>query len=224
MPDLAGKNTDHDRRYAPWSAFKRNFRLGNWPTGNYSIFEEDGTYRMVGDATVWDDLRVPGLSVRAGAVAPDLIQFLAAGNLRVYGFNGAGLNPIEEVYFTIQFPHSYMLGTDVYPHVHWTPVNGNAGNVYWQLDYSWADIDDVFPAVTTIGIADAAAGVAWTHQYAPFAAINGAARDNVSNMLVCRLWRDPGNANDTYGSDAAFLEFDVHFQLDTIGSRQEMIK
>ena len=128
------------------------------------------------------------------------------------------------MFFTIQFPHGYKLGSDVYPHVHWTPTDAGAGSVVWQLEYSWADIDEVFPAVTPIEIADAAAGVAWTHQLASFAAVTGSGATGVSSMLVCRLFRDPAHASDTYGSDAALLEFDVHFEIDTVGSRIELVK
>ena len=45
----------------------------------------------------------------------------------------------------------------------------------------------------------------------------------ISSILLCSLKRDVGVAND-YGSDAYLLESDFHFEMDTIGSRQEMTK
>lgn len=195
--------------------------FGDHAAGDYSVFEDDGTLRMEGDAKVWDDLRIPGLSVAKGASAPDLISWLGAGGLMVNGFDGNATS--EQVFFTCQLPHSYKQGSDIEPHVHWGPVNANAGNVKWFLEYSWANIDGTFPAITTISIVDAASGTAWDHQVAPFSTITGTGK-MISSMLVCRLYRNPGDGDDTYGSDAGFLEFDFHFEKDTIGSRQEFIK
>ena len=48
-------------------------------------------------------------------------------------------------------------------------------------------------------------------------------------MLVCRLYREDTGADDTWtgGTNAtspALLEFDIHFEIDTMGSRQEVVK
>lgn len=41
-------------------------------------------------------------------------------------------------------------------------------------------------------------------------------------MLCCRLFRDA--ANDDYGGDVAFLEFDFHYEIDSLGSNSEYYK
>lgn len=179
----------------------------------------DNKYRR--KLTLWEDMRIPGSSVQRGASAPDLDPFLAAGDLLINRFDGGVTT--NQIYFQVQMSHTHKLGTAIWPHVHWVPVDANAGNVYWQLEYSWANINEAFPASTTIGIADAAAGVAWTHQLASFAIIEKA-DTTVSSMLVCRLFRDPTNGADTYGSDAGLLEFDLHFENDMLGSRSESAK
>jgi len=48
--------------------------------------------------------------------------------------------------------------------------------------------------------------------------------DKISTMLGCRLFRDGSNAADTYANDAALLEIDFHFMLNTPGSSQEYTK
>lgn len=188
---------------------------------NYLAIEADGSWELNGTATAWEDLRVPGTTVKLGATAPDFAAFLGSGNLLTYLFDGAAT--AEQVYFTIQMPHGWKAGSDIYPHIHWTPTDANAGNVKWQLEYSWANIDATFAAPTTISIVDAADGTAWKHQKAQFAAIVGSGK-TLSSMLVCRLFRDPADAADTYAHDAAFLQFDVHYEIDTLGSRQETVK
>jgi hypothetical protein len=174
------------------------------------------------DEVVWDDLRIPGTSVRLGASAPDLVAFLGAGGLLLPAFDGGAT--LEQVYFTIQMPHGYKLGTDITPHVHWTPTTAGAGNVKWNLEYSWSDTGATFPAATTIAVTDAAGGTAWEHTKSFFPAIDGSGITKVSSMLVCRLFRDPSDGADTYGADASFSEFDFHYQIDTIGSQQPSSK
>jgi hypothetical protein len=112
----------------------------------------------------------------------------------------------------------------IHPHVHWTPVDANAGNVLWQLEYSWATTDYAFGAAAIIETVQAAGGVAWRHNRADFAFIQPPVPANISSMLVMRLFRDPTDPQDTYGSDAALLEFDFHIRENTRGSNTEFIK
>jgi hypothetical protein len=171
----------------------------------------------------WEDLRTPAntISLRGVGADPDWDAFLGAGDIKCLRFDGAGA--LEEVQITLQLPHSYSQGTDLYPHVHWVPVDANAGNVRWSLEYSWANIDAVHGASTTIHVIDAAAGTAWTHQKAYFAAITGTGKE-ISSMFMARLYRDSGHGDDTYASDAALLEFDIHYQLNALGSENETTK
>jgi hypothetical protein len=46
----------------------------------------------------------------------------------------------------------------------------------------------------------------------------------LSSMIICRLYRDVSDANDTYASDAFLLEIDFHYEIDTVGSRTELTK
>lgn len=46
----------------------------------------------------------------------------------------------------------------------------------------------------------------------------------ISNMFIFRVSRLGSDAGDTYGADARFLEFDVHFQSDQRGSSGQFYK
>ena len=227
------RHSEDDMPFNPWEVDFANKRIrqkpgnplgmwiGNYPT-NYSEFETDGTLEFFGDATVFDDLRVPVTSAKPGNVLPDFGAFVGGG-LKTWLFDGGGR--AEEIHFTVQMPHSYKLGTDIVPHVHWTPTtNLDAGNVKWSLEYTWADIDGTFGASTTITAVDASSTVAWDHLRIDFAAIDGSAITNISSMLVCRLFRNSADVQDTYGQDAALLEIDFHYEIDTIGSRELLTK
>ena len=49
-------------------------------------------------------------------------------------------------------------------------------------------------------------------------------QDGISSMICCRLFRDATNEADTYEGDAGLLEFDLHYIIDTLGSREEYTK
>ena len=91
--------------------------------------EPGGTFEFVEDGTVWDDLRVPLTTAKlAGGTNPDYSTF-TTGALYAYLFDAAAL---QEITFTVQLPHSYKLGSDLHPHLHWTPVDATTGPA-WQV-------------------------------------------------------------------------------------------
>lgn len=204
-------------------------RLGT--SDNYLSVEKDGTIRFVGDATVWDDIRItPGSFDRPGVADPTIVA---------YDVNGGGVstylwqfqkNAIAS--FTIQVPHTYKAGTNIYPHIHWTPgANGAAESgktVGWKLDYSWANREGTFPTMQTIDLSDACDGVNHSHQITPEGVITGTSKA-MSSMLICNIKRTDTGTDDTWagtlsGALPMLLEIDFHFEIDTVGSREKNSK
>lgn len=187
---------------------------------------ECGTQKTIELQTVvWDDLRVAVASAaRLGLTDPDWVKVLDNGatSVGVYALGFAD-NRDEEVFFTVQIPHTYKQGTDIYPHVHWLPMSTGTGVVEWQLEYTWTNINGTFGNTTEISCTDSGDGTAYKHQIASFSSISGTGK-NISSMLLCRLHRDGGNGSDTYVGDAVLLEIDFHYQINTMGSRQELSK
>jgi len=184
---------------------------------------------MSGDVK-WDDLRVT-LDNGSNAAQINTIPGIPGPQLW-YFRNGQS---VEAMSFQVQLPHTWVEGTTIYPHIHWVPRGGNvSGNVEWNLDYSWVNYDpatiQVFPAATTTTVvASPASGnfIQNGHYKIPLttgnAGINGAGK-KISSVLICRIWRDSGNASDTYNEDAGLLFLDFHIQINSFGSRQEYIK
>lgn len=171
---------------------------------------------------VYDDLRIPAntLSIPA-ASAPDFD-----------GTNGCWLfdnNTTEEVFMQIQFPHGWKQESDITPHLHWQKTTSASGNVYWQLDYKWAPINEVMDSgFTTLSTTSTVAGTPDTdtadlHLISSFGDITTSGRQ-ISDMLVMKLSRIGGDAADTYGADARLLEFDIRIQYNSIGSDGEFTK
>jgi len=175
---------------------------------------------VVASQIKWDDLRVPAQNTRLNpaVVKPDFDVFI--GQTRTFLFDPAST---ESVHFSVQIPHSYKLGTNLLPHVHWAPTDATTGTVTWKLEYTIANVDGTFPTTTVLSVSDVSDEVAFKHQFADLGDITGTAIDNVSTMLICRLFRDVGDGDD-YASDAALLEIDFHFQLDDLGSSSETAK
>jgi len=178
--------------------------------------DRDGVY-LKGTATMWDDLRFPAVSLRAGSATPSWSTFKDGTN--AWHFSKVSDNEVE---FAVQLPHAWLEGSDIEPHVHWCPSDTDTGDVTWKLEYTWANIFDTFGATTTIAVTDAADGTAYKHQLADFAAISGTGK-TMSSMLICRLFRDVSDADD-YDNDAILLEIDFHIQIDSFGSKEEYVK
>lgn len=185
--------------------------------------------------TYWDDLRVATTSTKLeGTKDPDFAKFKdnGAGSQGVftYWFDAA---TEEEVYFAVQIPHSYKYGTDLHPHVHWAPsTNGGAGEVVsWGLEYCFAEIGGTYGNSNIIyGNAHMPADaslVAFKHYLTEIDIISGSTIDSISSMIICRLFRNAtgaGSSTDSFGNDAALLEFDIHFEIDSPGSKTEYAK
>ena len=193
---------------------------------DYVQIDASGEFTLNGAATTWDDMRVAGHTTRTGASAPSLGAFGPSGSLQTLLFESG---KDEMVYFEIQMSHRWKEGTKIYPHVHWTPVNATAGNVVWELEYAWTSITGTFGAPSTMATdATAAGGTAWVHKMTDLKSggnnyIDGTGQ-TISSMLVCRLHRNAGAGSDTLAANVAFLEFDLHFEIDGMGSKTSSTK
>lgn len=180
---------------------------------------------------VWDDLRVPGLSIRtSGGTPPDVIAPFA-GNANLYFLSFDGVSQLEEVFFDIQFPHSWKEGSLIYPHVHFSPISTNVGDlnsrtVKFILEYTWVNLNEKFGIVSAYPMTKSF--VPNTSQWMTMVASNPSGitdkTKKISSLMKCRLYRNPTDVEDTYPADVSLDSFDIHFQVDSNGSVQEYIK
>lgn len=163
-----------------------------------------------GEDGLWDDAQGIG-GLRAGATAPSFVLF--RDGIYLQAFQGTGSE--QDLYFTIQFSHSYAGGT-IKPHVHWSHTYGgvDAGRVVWQMEYSCGAPTTAFPASTTV--AASPIGVVGADQYRQILTglgdITPSATCGASCVCIGRLKRDPAFATDDYPSNAFLEAFDWHFQ------------
>lgn len=181
----------------------------------------DGTISFSGAATVWEDVRV-SLQSRGTSSAPIFSSFL--GGLYAWSFEDG---TTDMLYFEVQMPHSWKEGTRIYPHVHWVgPASDASNTVVWNLEYLWVNINSIYSTPTTNVSSNATApGTAYTHVMTniPVNGIDGTGK-TISSILVCRLSRNATGGGDTYNSNAFLLAFDIHYEINTVGSRDTSVK
>lgn len=198
--------------------------IGNIATGDISKIEADGTLKFEGEAGVWDDLRV---SLDKGSSSATIDYIWGSEGPQIYFFRN---NAVSAMSFVVQIPHSWKEGTTIYPHIHWMPRTTGTGNMVWNFDYSWQNYNPTtplaFPTYTTNTIVTEGPFTANTHRISSLVPAEGltVAENKISSILICRIWRDPANTDDTYSADAGVLSFDIHFQIDTVGSRATFVK
>lgn len=182
----------------------------NWV--NTNLTDIDPPFTVNG----WDDLNFPALSLAKSAnLAPSQGTIFASGSIEGLLFNGA--NQVNEVYGSGEVLHSYKQGSDLYPHIHWTPTDTTIGNVTWFLEYDIVGVNGVYSVPITTSVTQSSNGIAWIHRLAEFPAINGTGFV-IGEQIAFRLYRNATSPLDTYGSNVALLSFGIHYQMDSVGS------
>ena len=110
----------------------------------------------------WRDLLGEVNPRNTGAGRPALSVF-RGGNIRDFAFSAG-----DDIDFSFHIPHDYVLGTDIYFHVHWAH-NGTAiaGNIVWDFFTTYAKGHNQadFPAEKNLTLTYATVDIATTPQY-----------------------------------------------------------
>lgn len=171
--------------------------------------------------TVWDDINVAGTQLATGATAPSLGNYGTAA-IQMPLFQASAVN--DQAFLTVQLPHSYKIGTAIYPHIHWCPDTTATGAVVWQYIYTWQDIYGPTNAVTTVNITNhITTNQQWVTQIAAFPAVTQT-NMGISSQFSAQVNRQATSTADTYPGNAVFLSFDIHHEKDSIGSKYEFVK
>lgn len=176
---------------------------------------------QIGGSTVWDDLRAPATAINPTGTAVAATVNVDDGTFAFA--NGAN----QTVVASFQLPHAWKEGSSIDIHVHWAKTTSAAGTVKWQMKYEWTNI-----GATRAGFSSFVDGseyvsnsdTAGKHAIFSFPLVAGTGK-TVSSQLIIVLQRlSSGAGADTYGAPATLMELDVHYQMDTVGSKQEYIK
>ena len=189
-----------------------------------TTFEADGTMLMNGNATVWKDANIGGVTLGGPAAdLPDEVKFTdeAGADTGIYTW---GFAVGEKVHGCLEIPHGYKEGSDITFHVHWQGKAAPAGgtdNVQWQCTYTVAQRGETLDAVAVIK-AESAITVQYDSILTSFTAITGT-NFNIGDQFIFILERIAASA-DEYGGDALLETVGIHYESDTIGSRSILSK
>ena len=163
----------------------------------------------------WDDLRIPFTQTKLGAnLKPDF-------DTTNVGYLFPQNDATEILYFVAQLPHSWTLGTNLKPHIHWQQSAVTA--VTWKVDVKVITRTMAIPAefttLTSSGVVNAyvSGNIA---QISTFPEIDLSALAETSALILGKVYRQD---NTTTGDVLAF-ELDFHYQSDRPGSRTEFVK
>jgi hypothetical protein len=171
----------------------------------------------------WDDIFINSLALGTGVNAPSLVLFPPVTRMKIYSFTGTG-SQVNELFGVVELLHSYKEGTDLHPHIHWTPLTATSGNVKWQLEWSTAANNALFPAgQISSGVSSVTPGQ-YNHIFTNLEPLISGTGLKIGSQLMLRIFRDPADSDDTFTGGAGLLSFGIHFQMDTFGSNLEYSK
>lgn len=163
------------------------------------------------NVTFWKDYLIPGTSVRNGNSAPDMVNL--RNGLYLPAFDGS--TTMEQAFFAVHILHDFKAGTYPTFHVHWTHNNASpSGNVKWNVEYSYAHGygAGTYGASTTLSVVQAA-GAQYTHHITDDDEMSVVADMEPDGQLICRIYRDPTDVQDTFGTDAFLIGVDLHYAV-----------
>jgi hypothetical protein len=155
----------------------------------------------------WRDLTMPTVSAVVGAGTPSLAVFGPSGNIKQYKM-AIG----DSVYMTAHVDHDWLVGSNAFFHVHWSPSGTNAQPVWWEVNYTIAKGHQqaAFPAEDQIILKQTPEGTAWTHQIVEDTA--GFSLVETDSLLLFEVKRITNGATDNT-DDIFLLTCDLHYQV-----------
>ena len=188
--------------------------FGDGGTTNYTAFAADGELTLNGTARVTNEIQIKAEGLKLGATAPTQAVI---GNYSVLQFAGAGTT--DTVYTSFHVPDEWALGTDLTVHIHWAPVNANAGNVKWQMtwDATASNANELISdAGTSTFVIDATQTLQDELLESDSMTISGASLAREDTIGI-RLFRDPTDGDDTYASAASFVIMEIQYIMSRLG-------
>lgn len=205
------------------AAYARQY-LGIQDASGYNLLTDFNSSVVYGGYFVnrtplWQDVRIPMSSLRAGAGAPSAQNFIVSGpiTIRAYQFRNGFTERLE---FELQIPHGLNESATygVRLHVHWSCQSITSPNtVGWFVDAAVGDINGVLGGAATYGPATGLTTVGYQHIVTPIHTFTGL---HDSGLIVGNIYRDIA---DSYANNDVFgLSLDAHYVVQKAGSLDEM--
>lgn len=174
---------------------------------------------IVLDEVVYDDIIIQAINLRTSGTTPPTVDVFQDS---IYGMKFTNAQT-DIVYGSFEVPHTYKEGTDLEVHLHWSPSSTNTGSCDWVMKYTFANMAGTFGGEETITFQQAGSGTANKHQYVSGnVVISGSAKSIAIGAIICFALSRP--TGDAFTGDAFLHSVGVHYEIDTMGSRQRSVK
>jgi hypothetical protein len=216
-------STDSNLTYSTGGLSANQIIIGQ--TTNTTTFNTSGIQIMKGAARVWKDHLGDALSLRqtGPGVAPNVtegtVDFSTAANLSDY------------IYTNIQLNHDRDETAAISPHIHW--LQTGTGTPNWLLQYRWNTLGQTITSgwINQKCTTNAFTYVSGTlHQISESADITPPANSIISDIVQFRILRDNANTSTVFVSadpvlvTVGVMAFDIHYQINALGSKLEYTK
>lgn len=177
---------------------------------------------------VWDDLRFPfvgrNIDTAAGFIDYDYTD------LGVTFAVNARYAQTEQVSMVVQLPHSWKEGSVLVPHIHW--IQSAAAVPNFMIEYRAYNNGEAPPVVWQQAVLD---HHAFDYVSGSLAQISSFPMIDMTDLRISclvdvKFFRDSANASGLFAgvdplvAGSLVKEFDIHYQIDALGSELEFIK
>lgn len=138
-------------------------------------------------------------------------------------FSGTSLN---QIWVDFHIDHDIALNTQIFPHVHWMPLNDTTGTVRWGFEYIIAKGhgQSAFPSSSTIITVDHTVPLnsKFKHMITEVPQNLGILSSEIEpdTVIKMRIFRD--GVNDTHNFNVHAWQADLHYQVARIGTKRRM--
>ena len=172
----------------------------------------------------WSEMISPNVYIDPASPpsSPDWETF--RDGIKTYAFDDT---TSQEAWWSTHMPHDWIVGTPVFPHVHWSHIDASpSGTVRWGIEYTMARGYnlDAFPATQTIYLnVDTTGSAQYEHFISEVSESAGSPANgpidmstmDIDGTMHFRIFRDADHSKDTFVGDAYVLFTDVHYQTDS---------
>jgi hypothetical protein len=169
----------------------------------------------------WDDLRFPAQGINpAGATAPPTVDDVLTSFPGTLLFAGNAENVIAGV---AQMPHTWVKGTSIKPHIHWSKPVGSAAAVTWELYYRHLGFAGATPEAWVGPVAGTlvVGNMSVTDQHCITSFGEVAMTGKAESACLCWQIRRQGGTDADNGT-ARLYEFDIHYLVGKPGTISEI--
>lgn len=212
-----------------WIQPERSPFFGCYTSGNYTVFEYDGTMVSVGDATCWRDELGPLTADKLYSPAGDFEFDYTEGAIIA---KSSARYPTDYIVAGNQLNHDMPPGTDVEAHLHWEQTTAAMPN--WLVGYRWQRGGQAKTTAWTL-LPWTDNTFTWTagtlNQITDFGYITPpVGYGQVSDRIQYRVFRDVLNTTGLFSGAEVGLgnmlvtDFDTHRLSNMLGSRLKYSK